>query len=352
MNDTLITLIPKTKKPATFDEFRPISLCNVAMKVITKALANRLKEVLREIISISQSAFVPGRLITDNILIAHELISYMRTRAHVGTGYCCIKLDMSKAYDRMEWDFLEEIQRKMGFPTPWIDKIMHCVKSVSYKIRVNEMISDPFSPERGIRQGGPLSPYLFVLCTEWLAQRMELSQENGDLEGIKVSRSAPSISHLLFADDCILFVKATVDSMLKLKSILRDYEAVSGQQINYEKSELYAGNNIRDELARSLGGILGVKVVNCIDKYLGLPICLNGRKTAMLNFIEDRMWKRVNGWKEKLLSVAGKEVLIKSIIQAIPVYAMSCFKMPKRIFDCWNSVVSSFWWKGKMKAGI
>ncbi|KAL9664501.1 hypothetical protein QQ045_019904 [Rhodiola kirilowii] len=346
MNDTLITLIPKTKSPITFDEFRPISLCNVAMKIITKALANRLKEVLNDCISASQSAFIPGRLITDNILIAHELINYMRSRTKGSVGYCCIKLDMSKAYDRMEWDFLEEVQRRMGFPETWIEKIMCCVKSVVYRIRVNQAISESFCPERGIRQGDPLSPYLFVLCAEWLAQRIDLCQQNGELQGLKVSRNAPVISHLLFADDCILFVKADVDNIMKLKCVLKSYEAISGQQINYGKSELVVSNNVNQDLARCLGSILGVKVVDSIDKYLGLPICLNGRKTAMLNFIEDRMWKRVNGWKEKLLSVAGKEVLIKSIVQAIPVYAMSCFKMPKRIFDRWHSIISSFWWNG------
>ncbi|KAL9660817.1 hypothetical protein QQ045_025635 [Rhodiola kirilowii] len=307
MNDTLIALVPKTKSPETFDELRPISLCNVAMKIITKALANRLKGVLNECIFESQSAFVPSRLITDNILIAHELISYMRTRPKGGVGYCCIKLDMSKAYDRVEWDLLEEMQRRMGFPDLWINK----------------------------REGlavDPLSPYLFVICTEWLAQRLKTYQQVGDLQGIKVGKSGPVISHFLFADDCILFVKADVDNVLKLKKVLREYEAVSGQQINYGKSEMFVGDNVSMERARCFGGILGVRVVECIDKYLGLPVSLNGRKTALLNFIEDRMWKRVNGWKEKLLSVAGKEILIKSVVQAIPIYALSCFKMPKRIF--------------------
>ncbi|KAL9675311.1 hypothetical protein QQ045_003513 [Rhodiola kirilowii] len=206
LNETLITLVPKTRCSITFNEFRPFSLCNVAMKLITKGLANRLKEVLQSCISPSQGAFVPGRLISDNILIAHELMNYMRTRADKSIGYCCIKVDMSKAYDRMEWRFLEEIQKRMGFPDSWIAKVMSCVNSVAYKIRVNDIISEPFFQERGIRQGDPLSPYLFVLCMDWLARRMEKAQVTEEIHGIKVSRTAPSISHLLFADDCMIFV--------------------------------------------------------------------------------------------------------------------------------------------------
>ncbi|CAM8933405.1 unnamed protein product [Rhodiola kirilowii] len=344
MNDTLITLIPKTQNPSTFDEFRPISLCNVAMKIITKVLANRLKIVLQDCISPTQSAFVPGRLISDNILTAHELFNFMKTRKQGETGYCCIKLDMSKAYDRMEWDFLEVMQLKMGFPESWVRKIMQCVRTVVYRIKLNDMISDPFKPQRGIRQGDPLSPYLFVLCTEWLARSLEVSQQNREIQGIRMSRSAPYISHLFFADDCILFIKADVDHILKLKKILSVYEEVSGQQINYGKSELCVGNNVGEDRARCLGSIMGVRVVNEIGKYLGLPIWLNGKKTELLNFIEDRMWKKVNGWKGKLLSVAGKEILIKSVVQAIPIYVMSCFKIPKGVFDRWDRVVSSYWW--------
>ncbi|KAL9664441.1 hypothetical protein QQ045_019841 [Rhodiola kirilowii] len=355
-NETLITLIPKTRSPSTFDEFRPISLCNVVMKVVTKALANKLKTVLHECISPSQSAFVPGRLITDNVLIAHEMMSYINSRTNKKEGFCCIKIDMSKAYDRMEWNFLEEVQRRMEFPEEWIRKVMACVSSVSYRIRVNGIISDSFVPERGIRQGDPLSPYLFVMGMEWVIRRLNRAQQIGELKGIKVSRSAPPVSHLMFVDDCILFVEAEVDNIMRLKSILREFEDVSGQRINYSKSEFCVGSNVGSDLARCIGSILGMKRANRIEKYLGMPVCINGRNSTLWNYLEDRMWKRINGWKEKLLSVAGKETLIKAVVQALPVYALSCFKMPKRIVDRWNSIVSSFWWnnadKGKYIAWL
>jgi hypothetical protein len=115
INNTYIALIPKIKNPKCISEYRPISLCNVFYKLIAKVIANRLKKVLPSIISSNQSAFVPGRLITDNILIAFEALHTMDVRMKGRTGYIAFKLDMSKAYGRVEWDFLEAVMRKLGF---------------------------------------------------------------------------------------------------------------------------------------------------------------------------------------------------------------------------------------------
>ncbi|CAM8888030.1 unnamed protein product [Rhodiola kirilowii] len=350
VNQTLITLIPKVKNPEKLAEYRPISLVNVTMKIITKTLANRLKVVLPSLISESQSAFIPGRLITDNILLAHELMHFIKTRSSRVNGYYCVKLDMTKAYDRVDWKFLEEIQLKLGFPVAWVSKVMHCVKTVSYKIRVNDMISEVFYPERGLRQGDPLSPYLFVICTEWLARSLEKHQSDRLLKGVKISPSAPMISNLLFADDSIIFLKADVDNTFRFKSILRRYEELSGQQVNFNKSEMCVGNNIKPDYARALSSILGVRLVNTIEKYLGLPLCFSYNKRALFKFIEERIWRRVHGWKERLLSIAGRETLIKAIVQAIPIYAMSCFKIPVTMCHTLLSIVTNYWWnsaKGK-----
>ncbi|KAL9677471.1 hypothetical protein QQ045_005703 [Rhodiola kirilowii] len=179
LNETLIVLVPKVKKVDKVEDMRPISLCNVVMKIVTKALANRLKELLPGIISQSQSAFLGGRLITDNILIAHEISHFMKSQNKQKIGYLSLKLDMSKAYDRIEWKFLERMMLAMGFNDTWVKKIMICVESVTYRVKINDRISGIIKPSRGLRQGDPISPYLFLICVKWLSYAITTHQELG-----------------------------------------------------------------------------------------------------------------------------------------------------------------------------
>jgi hypothetical protein len=164
-NNTIIALIPKVKNPVKVTDLRPISLCNVLYKIISKVLANRLKCILPDIISSSQSAFVPGRLVSNNILIAYDLTHYHMNQGEGGIGYAAIKLDMSKAYDRVQWPFLEAMMRRLGFNDMWTQLIMNCVCTVSYKIKIkiNGALSDEFSPERGLRQG-VLYLLILIVC--------------------------------------------------------------------------------------------------------------------------------------------------------------------------------------------
>lgn len=206
-NETTIVMIPKIDSPDRVSQFRPISLCNVIYKVLFKMLSNRMKLILPDVISGHQSAFVPGRLITDNILIAYECIHAIKKKKGK-TGLCAVKLDMHKAYDRVEWVFLEKMMFKLGFDARWVKLVMACVSSVKYSVRFNSMETESFSPTRGIRQGDPSSPYLFLIVAEGLSCLIQKAEESGELEGIKVCRGAPIVSHLLFADDSLILMKA------------------------------------------------------------------------------------------------------------------------------------------------
>jgi len=167
-NDTIIVLIPKTKARKMLKDLRPISLCNVVYKLISKVLANWLKLVLPEIISPTQSAFVPGRLITDNVLLAYELTHYLNQRRWGINGVAAI--DMSKAYDRVEWCFLEKMMLKLGFTAQWVNMIMKCVMTVNYCINVNGEYSSNIFPQRGCVKG-TLCPLIFLSYVRKVCQQ-------------------------------------------------------------------------------------------------------------------------------------------------------------------------------------
>ncbi|CAN0914973.1 Transposon TX1 uncharacterized 149 kDa protein [Linum grandiflorum] len=179
VQDTTIVLLPKGERPQSMKDWRPISLCNVLYRLVAKVLANRLRRIMPNLVAEEQSAFVTGRSIVDNILIAFETLHGMKLRRRAKHGEVAIKIDISKAYDRVDWRYLEEILKQIGFADRWVKLMMMCVKSVKYQVAVNDGMVGPFTPERGLRQGCPLSPFLFVLCTKGLSGLMRREKEEG-----------------------------------------------------------------------------------------------------------------------------------------------------------------------------
>ena len=342
-NETVIVLIPKISSPEKLKDLRPISLCNVVYKIISKVLANRLKQVLPEIISPSQSAFVPGRLITDNVLLAYELTHYLNHRKWGKNGVAAIKLDMSKAYDRVEWMFLEKMMTKLGFSEQWVERVMKCVTTVRYRIKVNEEYSDSIVPHRGLRQGDPLSPYLFILCAEGLSSMLQRVEENGKIEGI-VCRGAPRINHLFFADDSLILMRACSGNAQELGRILQVYEKASGQMFNRDKSAVLFSPNTSSIDKAEVRQAPNIVQEAKNEKYLGLLVSIGKSRKKAFEYIKKKVWVRIQGWQEKLLSKAGKEILIKAVAQAIPTYAMSCFELTKGLCDELNSMIGRWWW--------
>jgi hypothetical protein len=344
INDTAIVLIPKTKEASSLKDYRPISLCNVIYKIISKCIANRLRPLLDDIISPTQSAFIPGRMITDNALIAFECIDTIQKNANRRGKFCAYKLDLAKAYDRVDWVYLEGAMRKLGFAEVWIQWIMKCVTSVKYSVRLNGEMLESFTPTRGLRQGDPLSPYLFLLVGEGLSSLIQKEIEDNSLRDLKICRRAPGISHLLFADDSLLFFEANQDQASRVKGILENCEKCTGQQLSPTKCSILLGNKVTEDDGAATMAVLNIAKADFEEKYLGLPVPEGRMKNGQFQPTKDRASKQMNDWAEKYMSSGAKEELVKSVIQAIPSYAMSVFKFSVGLCDELEQIIRNFWW--------
>jgi hypothetical protein len=208
---------------------------------------------------------------------------------------------------------------------------MKCVRSVSYRFKVNGNITGTLKPGRGLRQGDPISPYLFLLCAEGFSALLHDAEEREKIKGIKLARGAPSVNHLLFADDSLLLMEASTESAAEINSILCQYEEASGQIINRDKSTILFSNNTSRRKKEAVMGVLGLRLEAEGGKYLGLPTYIGRNRTRAFAYIKEKILKRIRGWKERFLSKARKEILIKAIAQAIPTYAMACFDITKTL---------------------
>lgn len=178
---------------------------------------------------------------------------------------------MNKAYDRVEWDFLEEALLRFGFNHGWVRLVMACVSTVSISIVLNGNAGNFFKPNRGLRQGDPLSPYLFLIISEVLSLKLTRAIYEGDLTGIKLSRCCPVVSHIFFADDALFFMKANLKNCLALNKIFNCYCLASGQLINHDKSSIFFSPNTPLQMQLLICELLNINLVDNPGNYLGMP---------------------------------------------------------------------------------
>ncbi|KAL8113779.1 hypothetical protein AgCh_020904 [Apium graveolens] len=343
LTDTNIVLVPKKKNPQYMTDIRSIYLCNVSYKIASKVLANRLKGVIDTVISESQSAFIPGRLISDNIMISYEIMHYMKRKNTGKKWWMALKLDMSKAYDRVEWNYLRAVPCKMGFKNSIIELFMKCVTTTRFKIAYGDREFGNTIPERGLRQGDPLSSYLFLACIEGLPAMVKSYENRGLIRGIKVARGAPMVTHMFFADDSYIYYRASKEEATQIMNLSANFETASGQKINVEKSSVFF--NVRTDTKNEILDVLGFHEAGDNSHYLGLPNCIGRNKSAMLGYLKEKMRAGIQSWDGKLLNKSGKEILLKTVTQSMPNYAMSVFLLPLEMCKDMEKMMCKFWWK-------
>lgn len=230
-----------------------------------------MKEILPEVISKSQSAFIPGRQITDNVIAAFKTVHSIDQRRKGKQGLMAIKLDISKAYDKVEWGHLDAVMRRMGFQDKWIELIMMCVTTVSYSVLINGELKGRIISSRGLHQVDPISPYLFLLYSEGLSAMLKREEREGKIKGVSKCRGAPPLSHLLFADDSIIFCRASVRKGLQVMKVLSNYEQESRQKLNKEKTSLFFSRNTNNDTKEPIKELFKAQIIQQHEKYFGLP---------------------------------------------------------------------------------
>ncbi|XP_026409985.1 uncharacterized protein LOC113305093 [Papaver somniferum] len=280
-------------------------------------------------------------IVGDNVT---QMVKQFYKKNKTNLGSAAIKLDMSKAYDRLEWSFLAKAMEKLGFNPKWIRLIMNCISIVSYSILLNGSHIGKFKPERGLRQGDRMSPYLYIVCAEAFTSYIKHLEDSNLVHGIKCAKTGPSISHILFADDSLLFTMATIPDFHAIKNYLQKYCNAIGQEINFNKSGLFFSSKIHPRHRKMLAKILNITTLNLGEKYLGTPITILKSKTqthlSMLSTAE----KRVNNWLTQFLAQAGKSTLVKHVGQAMSLYQMATFLIPKSICNKIDSHLNRYWW--------
>uniref|UniRef100_A0A2N9ELX8 Reverse transcriptase domain-containing protein n=1 Tax=Fagus sylvatica TaxID=28930 RepID=A0A2N9ELX8_FAGSY len=351
LNATFIALIPKKWDALNIRDYRPISLISSMYKLLSKVLANRIKTVLELLISDSQNAFVGGRQTLDSVLIANECLD---SRLKSSTLGILCKLDIEKAYDHVNWDCLLYLLVRMGFGNRWCQWIKTCISTVQFSVLVNGSPEGFFGNSRGLRQGDPLSPLLFLLVMEVLSKMFKKSEEAGLICGFMagvLGGSEVRISHLLFADDTIVFCDAVPQQVMHIRKVLSCFEAVTGLKVNLTKSEMVPVGVV-DNMPY-LADLLCCRIGALPMLYLGMPLgapykglSVWNSGLSVWNSVLEKIERRLASWQTLYLSKGGRLTLLKSTLSSLPTYFLSLFTIPVSVAQRIEKLQRNFLWGG------
>ncbi|GLT96250.1 hypothetical protein SLE2022_138910 [Rubroshorea leprosula] len=344
-----VALIPKEDSPNSIQKFRPISLLNVAYKVLSKIIVNRLRPHLQELVGPWQSSFLAGRSTVDNIILTQEAVHSMN-HLKGRKGAMMLKIDLHKAFDSVDWGFLQQVLLEFNIPHQLVKLIMFSITSVQLGILWNGEPLPFFRPQRGLRQGDPLSPYLFILVMERLAHMIQRRVASRTWQPFKLSRGGVSLSHLFFADDLMLFAQASIAQLDIIMDCLNQFAKSSGLVLNLQRSKLFFSPNVHSAVANSLSARCDIPLTFNLGTYLGIPITHTRHSHKNYGYILEKVQRRLSNWKSANLSLAGRKILVQPVTASIPTYTMQTTLLPKTTCDSIDRLNRDFLWGSNSEA--
>ncbi|XP_062075632.1 uncharacterized protein LOC133779728 [Humulus lupulus] len=340
LNETVISLILKTGSPKTAADYRPIACCNTLYKCISKMLCSRLSEVLQFLIHSNQGAFIKNRLLAHNILIFQNLLKGY-TRKNI-SARCIMKIDLSKAYDTVDWQFVADLLKGLCFPSRFIHWVLVCLKGTSYTLMLNGRLHGTFRGEKGLRQGDLVSPLLFVLIMEYLTRLLfQTSKQKGF--GFHPLCKHVNLANLCFADNLVIFCKGNVKSMRLIQAAIDSFCATTGLSINNSKSHIYFGG-LKDDCKSQLLEITQMEEGSFPLKYLGIHLRPTKWRAADCGEIIEKIQRNLHSWASRNLSFAGRAQLIHSVLLGIRNFWMNIFILPQKVVDVIDKSCRDFLW--------
>jgi len=301
------------------------------------------------IIDECQSAFICDRGLLDSVVMANEVLEEIKRKRKSGV---CFKVDFEKAYDSVRWNFLFDMLQRLGFQEKWIVWVKGCLVSSSVSVLVNGSPTEEFKPSRGLRQGDPMAPFLFLVVAEGLAGLVRQALRMDALRGIKVGRNNVECCLLQFADDTLFMCEDSFDSIFAIKAILRCFELASGLKVNFHKSKL-TGVKVENVAMSTYAKTLNCNTMKIPFQYLGIEVGGNPRRKQFWDPVVRKVEAKISSWKGRFLSMAGRICLFKSVFTAIPLFYLSIFKAPVAVCNKISSIQRKFLWAwGKQSKSI
>ncbi|XP_019262748.1 PREDICTED: uncharacterized protein LOC109240551 [Nicotiana attenuata] len=339
MTSAYFVLLLKVEFPNSLTEFRPISLSNFINKIISKVICSRLGPILPRIISANQSGFVKGRNISENIMLAQEIVHGIKKPTE-GSNVV-IKVYMAKAYDRVSWSFTCLMLRRMGFNEMIIDMIWRTMSNNWYSVVVNGTRCGFFQSSRGLKQVTHCPPH-FIIGVELLSRMLNSLNHDQLFNGFYMEKRGPQINHLSFADDIIIFTSGKRTSLRKIMWILKNYEDTSGQLINRQKSHFMTASNALPTTIRRIQEETSFTIKDLPLTYLGCPLYTGRIRIMYFNGLISKVVGRIKGWHGKMLSYGGRATLIKHALQSLPIHLLSTVTPPKTVMKQIERLVANF----------